>query len=233
VGKDSLYSCFHANYKESSTDELLKKFFELEEVPNQEEPTIATEEQQAIDLFDSTRTHLEDGRYKVHLLRKECAPLLGESRFLAERRFLKNEYSLRRKRCLHRASKGLRSTRTCRESSSWRFGQTVSPDFLPSYAWSRKSFLYNYQAKGCMLYVMHLPKRLLDNRSMTLLFLVPHYTRSSLPSSCWGSVSMISPTALTSPECLERSLYTSMTETFTDIWSEETTESLKIGEWRG
>ncbi len=94
--KEMVYPCYHADYEETSTDELLKKFFE-QEVPTQEEPSLAAEDQQAIDLFNKSTTRLKDGRYKVCLTRKKLDPLLGESRPLAEKRFLQNERFLRRK----------------------------------------------------------------------------------------------------------------------------------------
>ncbi len=42
--KEIVYPCYHADYEDTSTDELLKKFFEQEEVPTQEEPSLASED---------------------------------------------------------------------------------------------------------------------------------------------------------------------------------------------
>ena len=99
-GEEVSHPCLHANYEESTTDDLLKRFFDQEEVPSQEEPTLIGEDQQAIDQFDAITTRLKDGCYEVHLPRKTSALPLGESRSLAERHFLQNERSLRRKGAL-------------------------------------------------------------------------------------------------------------------------------------
>ena len=60
-GEEVSHPCLHANYEEATTNDLLKRFFDQEEVPNQEEPTLIGEDQQAINQFDSTTTGLKDG----------------------------------------------------------------------------------------------------------------------------------------------------------------------------
>ena len=83
-GEKVSHPCVHANYEEATTDDLLKRFFNQEEVPSQEEPTLLGEDQQAIDQFDATTTHLKDGHNEVRLPRKTSALPLRESRPSAE-----------------------------------------------------------------------------------------------------------------------------------------------------
>ena len=94
--EEASHPCLHANYEEATTNDLLKRFFDQEEVPNHEEPALAGEDQQVIDNFHSTTTRLKDGRYEVRLPRKASTLPLGESRPLAERHYLWNERSVRR-----------------------------------------------------------------------------------------------------------------------------------------
>lgn len=67
----------------------------VESVPG--EGSAPPEEQQAMDHFRDTVVRDEDGRYSVQLPRKSPAPQLGESRKIAEKRFLQNERALTRK----------------------------------------------------------------------------------------------------------------------------------------
>ena len=71
------------------------RFWLQEEVP-EEESTINFEDQKTIDQFQATTIRLSDGRYEVHLPRKEEPPMLGKSRSIAECRFFSNEHSLRK-----------------------------------------------------------------------------------------------------------------------------------------
>ena len=82
--EEASHPCLHANYEEATTNYLLKRFFDQEEVPNYKEPALAGEDQQVIDKFHSTTTRLKDGRYEVRLPRKASTLPLGESRPLAE-----------------------------------------------------------------------------------------------------------------------------------------------------
>ena len=63
-------------------DKTLYEFFERKEIPDQEEPTLAVAEQQAMILFQSTTTRLPDGHYKVRLPKWKGVQLLGESRLM-------------------------------------------------------------------------------------------------------------------------------------------------------
>ena len=67
----------------------------MESVPG--EGSAPPEEQQAMDHFRDTVVRDEDGRYSVQLPRKSPAPQLGDSRKIAEKRFLQNERALTRK----------------------------------------------------------------------------------------------------------------------------------------
>ena len=86
-----------AEYDTSTTNCLLQRLWEQEEMPQEEEPCLAKEEQRAVDLFPSTTTRLKDKRYQVRLPSQDPPLELDESRSIAERRFLQNERSLRRK----------------------------------------------------------------------------------------------------------------------------------------
>ena len=72
-------TCLIIDVKEEATNKLLTRFWEIEDVPD-DESVLAMQDQQAVDHFESTIVCLEDGRYQVHLPRKENAPALGESR---------------------------------------------------------------------------------------------------------------------------------------------------------
>ena len=89
--------CLRADLQEIVDKSLC--FWLQEEVP-EEESIINFEDQKAIDQFQATTIRLSDGRYEVHLPRKEEPPMLGESRSIAEHRFFSNENSLRKKNTL-------------------------------------------------------------------------------------------------------------------------------------
>ncbi len=74
----------------------LQLLWELEKVPSSES-NYSTAEQQALDNFQDSHRILPSGRFSVSLPRKESAPVLGESRSTAIKRFLMNEKALERK----------------------------------------------------------------------------------------------------------------------------------------
>ena len=97
--------CLRADLQEIVDKSL--RFCLQEEVP-EEETTINFEDQKAIDQFQATTIRSSDGRYEVHLPRKEEPPMLGESCSIVERRFFSNEHSLRKKNILQAYTKQVR-----------------------------------------------------------------------------------------------------------------------------
>jgi hypothetical protein len=79
-----------------SGDELLRKFWEVEENPCSGS-NLAPEEQKALQHFKVSHSRQPNGRFVVPLPKKENAKQLGESRSHALRRFLSLERSLRYK----------------------------------------------------------------------------------------------------------------------------------------
>ena len=86
--------CLRVEYDTSTTNRLLQRLWDQGEIPQEEEPCLAKEEQRAVDLFQSTTTRMKDERYQVRLPRQDPPLELGESRPIAERRFLQNERSI-------------------------------------------------------------------------------------------------------------------------------------------
>ena len=78
-------------------DDLLRKFWEIEDGPRQDPMMITPQEKLVLKQFISTHKSSEDGRFIVQLPRKPDVKLLGESRAQAVRRFLSLEQSLRSK----------------------------------------------------------------------------------------------------------------------------------------
>ena len=78
-------------------DDILRKFWEIEESPRTT-ASFSPEERMVVQHFNENHRRTEDGRFIVPLPRKPHAPLLGESRSQAVRRFLALERSL----CLRR-----------------------------------------------------------------------------------------------------------------------------------
>ena len=78
-------------------DDLLRKFWEIENAPRQDPMMFTPHEKLVVQQFISTHKHSEDGRFIVQLPRKPDAKPLGESRAQAVRRFLTLEQSLRSK----------------------------------------------------------------------------------------------------------------------------------------
>ncbi len=80
-----------------SGDELLQRFWEAEEPPN-EHPIMSSEEMEVVKHFQSNHTRTALGRFVVPLPRKPGLEELGESRSQAVRRFLALERSLHSKK---------------------------------------------------------------------------------------------------------------------------------------
>ena len=79
------------------SDDLLTRFWEIEEPPN-EQPTFTPEEEAVQKHFDLTHSYVDPpGHYQVSLSRKSKHATLGLSRPQAVHRFLSNERSIQRK----------------------------------------------------------------------------------------------------------------------------------------
>ena len=87
---------FHASVM--SGDDILRKFWELEEAPS-EQACLSAEEQMVVRHFDSNHTRTKEGRFIVPLPKDPNARPIGESRSQAVRRFLSLECSLNQKGC--------------------------------------------------------------------------------------------------------------------------------------
>ena len=82
----------------TSCDQILSKFWEIEESPKNHALTnLSPEEQMVVDHFDKNHRRSESGRFIVPLPRKPQAKSIGESRSQAVRRFLSLERSLHAK----------------------------------------------------------------------------------------------------------------------------------------
>ena len=88
--------CLKTTAIDIQTQELMKYFWKVEEVANNND-SLSMEEQQALDHFHSTVSRDASGRYVVQLPRKIPTPELGCSREQAVRRFVQNERTLTRK----------------------------------------------------------------------------------------------------------------------------------------
>ena len=89
-------SSFHISLHvstENSTDELLKKFWEVEEIPHGN--CWSLEEKACEDHFVSTTYRDDDGRYVVSIPWRPGCPTLGESRSIALKRLLQVEKRVR------------------------------------------------------------------------------------------------------------------------------------------
>ena len=88
----------HVSVSTLSGDDLLRKFWEVEELHG-DHLSLAPEENSVLQHFHDTHYRDEEGRFVVPLPRKVDVNPLGESRSLAVRRFLTLERSLRSKNC--------------------------------------------------------------------------------------------------------------------------------------
>lgn len=80
------------------TDDLLKRFSEMEETPT---TTISQEERDVLQQFEKTHAKTSEGRFVVTLPKKQDSKPLGESRSQAVRRFQILERSLHRRHKFH------------------------------------------------------------------------------------------------------------------------------------
>ena len=81
-----------------SNDDVLRKFWELEETPSGQSCQSA-EERAVVRHFESNHTRTKEGRFIIPLPKDPNAKPLGESRSQAVRRFLSLERSLNQKGC--------------------------------------------------------------------------------------------------------------------------------------
>ena len=81
---------------EETADEFCERLWKMDQIPG-EEKQLTSDDQKALDQFDSTTTREKDDRVVVQLPRKSIAPQLGESRPMAKQRLQQNERSFRRK----------------------------------------------------------------------------------------------------------------------------------------
>ena len=85
--------CLKASSTDARADELLQKFWAIEEVPG-EKVQWTKEERQAAEQFQDTSSREEDGQYVVRLPRKPSPGEIGESRSRTLKHYLQNERSL-------------------------------------------------------------------------------------------------------------------------------------------
>ena len=94
--KESMSTCLQMAHVQENVEQLLQRFWALEEVPG-EDCSLSKEEQLAIAHFRETHRRQPDGRYVVGLPKREPRLVLGKSRDTALRRYITNERSLKRK----------------------------------------------------------------------------------------------------------------------------------------
>ena len=92
----STHLCYQSLKSESTTDELLSAFWKTEEPPS-DISLESDEEHQALSHFAQTHYRVDDGRYVVHLPKKNVSLSLGCSRDQAVRRYRQNQFSLEKK----------------------------------------------------------------------------------------------------------------------------------------
>ena len=91
----SLHIVLHSTSTDvSSVDQLLTRFWEIEDVPSTGCKQFTPEEQQCEDFFSQTTSRTADGRYEVELPFNSDAPPIGESFNQAKRHFLALERRL-------------------------------------------------------------------------------------------------------------------------------------------
>ena len=93
--EQSLHIVLHSTSTDlSSVDQLLTRFWEIEEVPGAGSKQFTPEELQCENFFTQTTSRTADGRYEVELPFNPDAPPIGESFNQAKRRFLALEKRL-------------------------------------------------------------------------------------------------------------------------------------------
>lgn len=80
----------------SSSDDILRKFWEIKEHPSNDS-TLSPEERSVVQHFNKSHTRTSTGIFVVPLPKKPYSKLLGESRSQAVRRFMSLEQSLHAK----------------------------------------------------------------------------------------------------------------------------------------
>ena len=85
----------HVMTTDPPVDELIKRFWELEEVPN--DPVLSQQEKDVVQQFEMTHSRDPNGRFIVTLPRRDQHKSLGESQSQAVRRFQMLERSLHQK----------------------------------------------------------------------------------------------------------------------------------------
>ena len=78
-------------------DDILKKFWEVEEPPPGEQHSLSLEERRVVDHFKESHCQTDGGRFVVSLPKRSNVTPLGESRSQAVRRFMYLERSLHQK----------------------------------------------------------------------------------------------------------------------------------------
>ena len=78
----------------SSDDDIIRKFWEIEETPNKLESSLSIEERSVVNHYKTSHIRKPDGRFIVPLPKKTEKQTLGESRSQAISRFLTLERSL-------------------------------------------------------------------------------------------------------------------------------------------
>ncbi|XP_071057316.1 uncharacterized protein [Onthophagus taurus] len=89
---------FSKNVSYGEIQDQLERFFQVEEVPVRK--PWSKEDQKCEDIFQKTRTRLEDGRFQVQIPLRRDASSLGESRHYAEKRFRALENKLQKNETL-------------------------------------------------------------------------------------------------------------------------------------
>ncbi|XP_061720563.1 uncharacterized protein LOC133527531 [Cydia pomonella] len=82
-------------YFTQSIDSQLRRFWEIEDIP-QVDSILTADEQKCEDIFTDTTKREEDGRFSVRMPLRESADTLGDSYTLAKNRFLSLERKLER-----------------------------------------------------------------------------------------------------------------------------------------
>ena len=119
-------------------DDILHKFWEIEELPKGRE-AVSIEEKCVLDHFKATHQRNQDGRFKVPLPRRSGVQPLGESRSQVIRRFLALELSLSRR------NKQNQFKSVMQEYLDLRHAELVpSDDLLKAHACCIQEFKYNY-----------------------------------------------------------------------------------------